>query len=61
LDIDSKVKFINPKFNSVLEGRLKNIVELDSEVELTSSELIFLYFNLRTDYQQYELLIEELL
>jgi Leucine-rich repeat (LRR) protein len=53
-----EVKFINPKFNSVLEKRFRNKVKLSDEVELTDDELIFLYLNLRMNYRQYEFLIE---
>jgi hypothetical protein len=51
LAIDNEVKFVNPKFNSVLEYTLENKVEFRNQEfpsnKLNYDELIFLYFNFK--------------
>jgi hypothetical protein len=59
LNISSNVTVVNPKFNSVLKGKLKNKVEFDHD-KLNYDELTFLYLNFNMSYQQYELLIMKL-
>ena len=54
LMLDSETKFINQKFNSVLEVKLNNEVTYDHKL-YTKDQLIFLYFNFNFDkYQQYD-------
>jgi Leucine-rich repeat (LRR) protein len=60
LNIDLEVRFVNPKFNSVLEHKLKNKIKYDNRVISTHDELIFAYLNFDMNYQQYELLIKKL-
>jgi Leucine-rich repeat (LRR) protein len=56
LGLDSEVNLINPKFNSVLQGRLKNkVISCD---KVSRRNLIFLYFNIKKQgYLTYDRLI----
>jgi hypothetical protein len=49
--VDKRIKFINPKFNSVLRSKLKN--EVTEFVNLDHDELIFLYLNFELTHEQY--------
>jgi hypothetical protein len=55
---DYEVKFVSPKFNSVLKYKLKNKVKLDSRAKY--DDIIFIYLNFDMKYQQYESLLIEL-
>jgi Leucine-rich repeat (LRR) protein len=57
LQVDSKVRFINSKFNSAVKDRLENKVEFNDQVKLTHDELIFLYLNFNISYQECESMI----
>jgi Leucine-rich repeat (LRR) protein len=75
LEVDRKVKFVNPKFNSALKDRLWNHVTYDN---LNNYYLLFIYLNFRfaevlgvnyidkkptydgRQYQKYELLLTKL-
>jgi hypothetical protein len=52
LQLDSTVKFMAPKFNSVLKYRLANELDI-GRPELSIDNLIFDYFNFRLNYRQY--------
>jgi hypothetical protein len=59
-----EVKFINPKFHSLLDQKLRNKVEFDDRTISTHDELIFAYLNFNNRYDpnaiQFELIITKL-
>ena len=64
LTIDGNVKFINPKFNSVLRVKLRNKVEFDNKLRYDDlnyrRNLLFLYLNFSMTYDQYNHILDEL-
>jgi len=64
LIIDGNVKFINPKFNSVLRVKLRNKVEFDNKLRYDDlnyrRNLLFLYLNFSMTYNQYNHILDEL-
>jgi hypothetical protein len=58
LGIDLEVKFVSPKFNSVLRRSLNNNVEFTS---LDYDHLLFLYLNFKSlSYQQYNEILKQI-
>jgi Leucine-rich repeat (LRR) protein len=57
LTLLSEIKFINPKFNSVLRIKLENRVEFS---KLDRSELIFLYLNFNMSCNEYDQILTSL-
>jgi Leucine-rich repeat (LRR) protein len=56
--LDMGIKFIKPKFNSVIKSELKsNNVEFES---LDNQQLVFLYLNFDLNYQQYDKILNKL-